>query len=99
MSERADIIEKVIVTSASNKIPKDAKILNDLFQMCIDAQLMRSSFDSVHEKSLIKKLCRIWSVNKSDAIFKGAIRDSADNIQIKLVYIQSKISIPILSLN
>ena len=93
LTERAELIEKVIVTSSSNKIPKDAKILNDLFAMCIDAQHMRSSLTSTHDKSLVKKLCRTWSVNKSDAIFKGAVRDLADNIQVKF-----EIEVPILDL-
>ena len=93
LSARAEIIEKVIVTSASDKIPKDATILNDLFRMCIDTQQLRGSLDSVYEKALIRKLCRTWSVHKSDAVFKGAIKDLDGNIQIKL-----EISIPVLDI-
>ena len=93
LSERAQLIERIIVKSSSNKIPKNAKILNDLFNICIDAQFLRSSIDSAQFKNLVRKLCRTWAVNKSDAIFKGAIRDSIDNIQVKM-----EISVPILDL-
>ena len=93
LNERAELIERVIVKSSSNEIPKDAKILNDLFNICIDAQKLRSSLNSVHDKSLVKKLCHIWSVHKNEAIFKGAVRDLADNIQIKF-----EINVPILDL-
>ena len=93
LSARAELIEKVILKSSSNQIPKDAKILNDLFNICIDAQFMRSSIDSAQYKPLVRKLCRTWVVNKNDAIFKGVVRDLNDNIQIKL-----EIEIPILDL-
>ena len=93
LSDRAEIIEKIIIKSSSNRIPKDAKILNDIFNMCVDAQNMRSSLDSTQLKSFVRKLCRTWAVNKSDAIFKGAIKDLSGNIQVKL-----EINVPILDL-
>ena len=89
LQHRAGLIENSIILGSENKLPKDSKIIQDLFQICLDTQAMRTD----HQANLVRKICHSWSINQKQAVFKGASDDKNGNVQIKF-----QISVPILDL-